>query len=292
MMSNEKIELYKVRDFSDRINVVFEFIKQNGKPIAKNLLYFIPIYLIASIPIGLFQTSLLSYTPGMDFAYIFTGAYFMALLANLLITFSGLIVSVFVVSYVAEYEKSENIDAIDISKVWSRVKDSLLGVIGGGFLMGLAVFVGFLLCFFPGVWLAISFSLFIPAYVISKDKEISLSAVDAISESFNLVKKDWFGAFAFLFVIGIIVMLFGVALSIPTQIISSMSLFSHTDDNVFLSAIIVLFSSLSLIASLFFSAISSVALAVLYFDFVERNEGVSVQRRISDIGQESDGNKF
>ena len=54
-MVREKIELYKARDLGDRINVTFKFIKQNGKCIARNFLYLIPVYIIAGIFTGIFQ---------------------------------------------------------------------------------------------------------------------------------------------------------------------------------------------------------------------------------------------
>jgi len=289
---NEKIELYKVRDFSDRINVTFSFIKQNAKPIFKNLMYLVPVYIILAIIMGLYMGSFFvnfnnviygGYVYGYDYSYIFS-FYIFIFLIGIAAAITSLISILFVVSYVAEYEESEN-TVVNTSKVWNRVKRSFWGTLGGYILLIIAVSIGFMFCIIPGIWLGVSFILFIPAYVAERNKQIKGNIFDCMGESFTLISRDWFGAFGFLIVVFLILFAFSFALSLPVQIFqTSMGLF-HTGTTVFV-IVMILSYTLSNLGMLFFSSISSTAISILYYDFKEREEGLSMQRKIDDIGKQ------
>lgn len=288
-MINEKIELYKVRDLSDRINTTFAFVKQNGKQIARNFLYLIPVYLVAAIFTGYFHGQLYAssaygyYDP---YSVIFSGAYFLSLLASIAVAITSFVALLFVICYVAEYEESSDA-TVDDSKVWARVKKSFLGSLGGSILVGIAVFIGLIFCIIPGIWLAVSFSVFMIAYIVERSKPISGNVLDCIGESYNLVKQDWFGSFGYLFVMGIIALAFYLVLSIPSMLsgVSTILLPNSGGTNIFFTAFAY---ALYYIGSLFVSTITSVATALLYFDLKERQDGLSLHKRIDNIGQSSD----
>ncbi|MFR9166682.1 MAG: hypothetical protein ACLVKO_10875 [Dysgonomonas sp.] len=285
---NEKIELYQIRDLGDRINIVFKFIKQNGKQIAKNLLYLVPVYIIAAIVMSFFVGSVYSALLVGDYGYYSGGGilfmYFILFIVAVLASVASLLALLFTISFVAEYE--ESIDGtVDSSLAWQRAKQSFWGTFGGSILMGIAVFVGFIFCIIPGIWLMVSFSLFIPAYVVERNKEISGGVVDCLNESFSLVKQNWFGAFGFLFIMGIISFAFTFALAMPMQIVQT-SMMMVPDKISLMSILYAVATSVYYIGALFFSAITYVAMTVLYFDFKERREGLSMQRKIDNIGND------
>jgi len=290
---NEKIELYKVRDFSDRINVTFSFIKQNAKPIFKNLMYLVPVYVILGIISGIYMGSFYmnfnnvmygGYVYGYDHNMIFS-LYGFIFLIGIAAFITSLVSILFVVSYLAEYEESEDIN-VNTSKVWNRVKRSLGGSLGGYILITIIVCIGFMFCILPGIWLGVSLILFIPAYVAERNKEISGNVFDCIGESFNLIKQDWFGAFGYLIVVFLILFAFSFALSLPVQIFqTSMGLF-HAGNTVFV-VVMILSYILSNLGMLFFSSISSTAISILYYDFKERQEGLSMKKKIDNIGQQN-----
>ncbi len=76
-MTQNKIELRKVRDFGGLLNVIFEYIKINFKSLLKsNLLIGAPTILLAGVFLGIYQSSLFSFdvdsTDSANWSAIFT----------------------------------------------------------------------------------------------------------------------------------------------------------------------------------------------------------------------------
>jgi len=285
----EKIEFYKVRDLGDRINTTFQFVRQNGKQIARNFLYLIPIYVVAAIITGYFQGSAYSgalYGYGDPYSMVSSGGYLLSLLASIVVAITSFVALLFVVCFVAEYEESED-TTVDDSKVWARVKSSFWGSLGGSILVGIAIVIGLMFCLIPGIWLGVSFSLFITAYIVGQSKPISGGVTNCIGESYDLVKQDWFGSFGYLIVMGFIALAFYIVLSIPSMFsgMATMLFPSSQGINTVISAFAYTFYY---VGALFVSTITSVATALLYFDLKERKEGLSLQRKIDNIGQQSE----
>ncbi|GAB6012384.1 hypothetical protein [Viscerimonas tarda] len=271
-MNTTKIELNENRDFGGRINALISFIKQNGKAIAKGLLYLIPVYIILGIFSGL-TTQLTAPS------YSVTN-----LLLTLATSLASIAAAVFVISYVAEYDESED-GTVDSSRVWDRAKSSYLGALGAGFLVGLAMILGFMFCIIPGIWLAISFCVYLPAYVADRRSEIPCSAVDSIRESYNLVKQDWFGTFAFVFIISIIFAVCIMVIAIPLFIVQMTIGLSPTGSSTMLTALAPITTAAYNVAALFFSSVFYIASAFLYYDLKERRDNTSLQRKIDSIGE-------
>ncbi len=280
----EKIELYKARDLGDRINVTFSFIKQNGKYIARNFLYLIPAYIVSAIIMGTFQGSLYSgsYYGYSDYDALGSlGAAGAVMFASLIVGITSYLATLFVISYIAEYEESAD-GMVDSSKAWSRAKSSFWGGFGGSILVGIAVGIGLIFCIIPGIWLAVSFSLYLSIYIVERNKPVSPGIVDCISESYNLVKQDWFPSFGYYLVIGIIGIAFYFALYLPMMFVSAFVVLIPGVGGIFLMTIAY---SLFYVGYLFLYSISSTATAMLYFDLKERREGLSLQKKIDNIGQ-------
>lgn len=127
---------------------------------------------------------------------------------------------------------------IELGAVWSRVRPKLVGLIGLSVLAGLAVFVVFAVGLLPGilmgiagadtgaaigvavlggllallaaVYLAVSWSLAAPAYVLE-----GLGVVEALGRSRRLVRGQWWRVFGILLLGGIIAAIVGGILAIP-----------------------------------------------------------------------------
>lgn len=281
----EKIELYKVRDLGDRINTVFRFVKQNGKQISRNFVYLLPIYIIGAIVTGFSQGSIYSgsYYGYSAYSMYSSPVYLVTLLIAIIIYLTSFVATLFVISFVTEYELSED-GTVDNSAAWSRAKQSFWGSFGGCLLVGLAVAIGFVFCIIPGIWLAVSFSLFISVYVAERNKDVSGGVTDCINESYNLIKQNWFGSFGYLFIVTVIVGAFYMVLSIPSMFNSIFIFISPASTN-FMMVFSAFSTALYYIGALFVSILSSVAVTFLYFDLKERRDGVSIQKKIDDIGQ-------
>lgn len=289
-MTTEKIEFYKTRDLGDRINITFKFMKQNGKQIARTFVYFVPIYIIVSILVSMGQGSMYSsayygYSSGSSFGLI----YILSMLSNIVVSLTSFVAILYVLSFITEYEESED-GVVNNQQVWDRAKKSFWGALGGSFIVGIAFCVGIMLCLLPGIWIGVSFSLFLVAYVAERKKEISGTVSDCLGESFNLIKQDWFGSFGYLFVIGIIAFAFYFALYLPLMFTMALGGLSHSD--YWVTVLVGTLSySLYYIGALFLSALSSTATAALYYDLKERATGISLQKKIDSIGQSNEMDK-
>lgn len=281
---NTKIELNEVRDLTGRINVSFAFIKQNAKILVKNLLYLVPLFLIIIVVAGLMGFSFGSFG---SYSMANTGGYlFLLLVVMVLVILISIAAMLFVISYISLYEQSED-GVVDTSEAWRITKSSLLSMTGVSILAGILMTVGFVLCIIPGIVVAIFLSVFVPAYIAQRNQLVPITAVESLSESYNLVKQDFWGSLAFLFVMGIIYMAFSFAISFFTNIFQGLgSAFLH-EAPIALAIITIIMSIISYIGSLFFSIITYVAITFLYYDLKERRDGTSMDRKIDSIGQSS-----
>jgi hypothetical protein len=122
-------------------------------------------------------------------------------------------------------------------------------------LVGLAVFVGLLLLIIPGIFLAVMFSVAIPALVVENRR-----GTDAMGRSWNLVKGHFWHALGLFIVTFIVVAVVGGIIGAIGGAIS---------DNWFVTWI---FSSIAQIIVAPFSALVSV---LLYLDLRARTESLS-----------------
>ena len=153
--------------------------------------------------------------------------------------------------------------------------------------MVLAIVVGFICCFIPGIYLAVPLSLSF-SIMIFMNKGVG----ESFNYGFTLVKDEWWITFATLFVIGIIVGIAGYAFSLPAQIyqIASMGIFSGESDalgigNSFIDPIYIGLYLISTLAQMLLNNISIIAGAFIFFNLNEKKNFTGTYERIQNLGK-------
>jgi len=118
----QKIELRKTRDFSAKVNITFDFIRQNFKILAMSMIYISgPFIIIGGICSGLYQQKSLAGLGQGAFGNIFNEWYGVMIVFVLLGNVSSLIV---VNEFVRLYELKEDPGTIELAEIWDGVKEN------------------------------------------------------------------------------------------------------------------------------------------------------------------------
>jgi hypothetical protein len=168
MSKSLKINFQQERDFSDKINVTFQFISENFKLLILSLLYLAgPLILLSGIFGGLLQVDVLNSSLlrkirpiipkdnenlpaevfgeilGRNTEFIFSANYLLSMLFGFL---STIMVVTIVYSFVIEYQESDDPSKISPTMIWERVKTLYLTILSS-FLSVSLVFFGILAVF-------------------------------------------------------------------------------------------------------------------------------------------------
>ena len=296
-MTQNKIELRKVRDFGGLLNVIFEYIKINFKSLLKsNLLIGAPTILLAGVFLGIYQSSLFSFDVDSTVPQI--GLPF--LLSTFLTMVSYYIIMVVTYSHLRVYKQSEA-GIFDIEDVWQKTKQNFLmmlfTVIGYSFILGIVglVFVGlgfyltyqgnygFIILIFIGIgiliYLTITYSL---VFIVRIEEEITFFA--ALKRSKNLIKDNWWFTFGLTLVVGLIQSFILYALYIPTYVVMFFITFSGvgSDTGNFSKILFIVTSIITSLGAILYT-ISTLAIAFQYYNLVERKEAPGLLQKVENI---------
>ena len=314
-MEKEKIEFRKRREFGEKLNSVFDFIRQEFRPLMKGLIYIAgPVIAIASLIGAYFQRWSLSM---MDFSFedpdVFFSDDLWTSVVGLMIFSLTAYVFIFAVvnEYVKEYIKAGN-TSIEVKQLWSSVKEnlgnyalsvivygiltfgffffsalliSLLASLGGAFVM-MFIFIGFFILIF--MLLAVIYLL--PIVYNSESEGI----FSTIGRTVELLRGKWLSTIGLLIVVAIIVSVASIILAVPSYMITGMSFLQGMQfDTV---------SSMSFTQSLSYgianfiasagnyllSIIPMLALIFQYYNLVERRDASGLMQRIDQMGSGED----
>ncbi|MFN3385368.1 MAG: hypothetical protein ACK42Y_02135 [Candidatus Thermochlorobacter sp.] len=284
---SEKIELRKRRDFGEIISVTFSFFRQNFSRLSLVMLYIgLPLAVLSSITTTLLQNSLTDAQLSGDLSDIFTS--FFSPYYQLSLVLTGLLyvgISGAVYSYILRY--LSQVDFLNI-QVQDVLKDTLSSA-------GMLLLTSFLLgLFFLLVAIPSAFLLFIPLLYLS----IVLSPLlfiryyekknffEAFQRCFKLVPSEWWKVFGAVFVIGLIGYFIAIIFSFPSMIFAFVISFNSTSTEASSNTIYIISTILSVFStfgSIVLYALTSICLAFIYFDLVERKEATGLLNRIDQI---------
>lgn len=279
------IQLREERNFSEIINVTFQFTFQNLRTLGPVLLYFAaPFSLISGIATGLFQSQIFSMTSdryGMATPFSVAGwgvEYLLSMLFNLL---AHIVMSLVVSTYLVQYLDTDG--PIEPADIWRVVVRKLLPAVGMYILYGLSLLLGVILCFFPVVYPYAVFSL----GTISMVRE-ELSPLEALQRSQELTQMSWsdgLTTFGIRIMVAIAASFLAGVLSIPMYLIMFLQGLKVLGEN--LQWIIMLTSIISVGGTAILGGLVDVALGFQYFSLVEKKEGVGLMAEISQIGTQT-----
>ncbi len=279
------IQLREERNFSEIINVTFQFTFQNLRTLGPVLLYFAaPFSLISGIATGLFQSQIFSMTSdryGMATPFSVAGwgvEYLLSMLFNLL---AHIVMSLVVSTYLVQYLDTDG--PIEPADIWRVVVRKLLPAVGMYILYGLSLLLGVILCFFPVVYPYAVFSL----GTISMVRE-ELSPLEALQRSQELTQMSWsdgLTTFGIRIMVAIAASFLAGVLSIPMYLIMFLQGLKVLGEN--LQWIIMLTSIISVGGTAILGGLVDVALGFQYFSLVEKKEGIGLMAEISQIGTQT-----
>ncbi len=288
-----KIELRRTRDFSEKINITFEFGRQNLKPLGKALLYISgPFIVLQGLFNGLYQKEILGsgglrgfeiFSSGSD-AMLWLGITYIFILLGYV---SSLIV---VYEYLRLYELRTDNRTIEVSELWNEVKSNYLPMIGSLLIMSVLTFLGFILLILPGIYLAIVFSLIPPLMIIEK-----MSFSDALSRAFKIISEKWWSTFGLIFIMGIIVGFMALIFSVPQGIFTFLMALHGTDTSIemplwqdagMIISSILYSTGAGLLQSLIF-----MSLAFQMYNLIERKEAKGLMSKLENFGKSTEMQK-
>lgn len=155
------------------------------------------------------------------------------------------------------------------------------------FVFGILCFIGLLLCFLPGVYLAVPLSL-IFSIVVFQEKSFS----DAFSECFQLVKQNWWITFVTVLVISLLVSVIGGVFQLPIIVLTAVEAFTSLDEGGDTTGVLGLgnnwiYLSLYVFASIaqyILGLITLISLALIYFNLNEIHNKTGTLEDIDGIG--------
>lgn len=272
MESQQKINLLRVRDFSENFNVIFEFSKQNYKNILKGICYVIlGVFVVAFLTMGI-NTQV---TDPYELLAIYTG--WQMGLGSILSSLISIIISAFVICYMVQYNESEN-GIVSNSSVWSKATGVILPLIGYGIVYGVIVVIGCVLCLIPGIIVGVYLIFYSYIYVVER-----LSLVDTFKRSWELVTDNWFVTFGVVFIIAIAIFLINFLLGILLSSIGTIGAVFGTD--FFMGDIYSYINTLIVnIVSTLLAPITTIAIGVLYYSRRADVDNIEIDQNIDNIG--------
>jgi hypothetical protein len=152
-----------------------------------------------------------------------------------------------------------------------------LPLLGTSILMGILVWLGFLLCCIPGIYLAVVWSMMSQVVVAER-----LSGMEALNRSKSLAASHFGQVFGLVFLLGIILacvsygLTFGLTMALPFQ---QFQLGAQGQPNPFAAPVITNYTNFAIVptvpalVNILVGAYAQICVTFLYFDLRNRKEG-------------------
>lgn len=278
------VDFRQERDLGEILNATFSFLRENFKPLGRVLLLYAgPLILISSISGALFQAQNLnvisspnSFDPD-SLMQIYGTKYFLFLLAAVLA--NAMLVSV-TYSYISLYIERKGANFTD-EEVWAEVRSNFFMVLGTVLLSALIIGLGLVLLIIPGIYVAVSISFILIMRMVERN-----SFGEAFSRCFTLVKDNWWYTLLIIVVVSILVGIVAYVFMIPQMIYTFIYTFDAVSGNsVDVSILYIVLTSLGTFFASLLNSITFVAIALHYFNLVEKKESPALYEKIDEINE-------
>lgn len=288
------INFKKERDLGAIISDTFKFIREEYKTIFRLYLKHVGWLLLLIVASSTYyQYQSLKFTgdlaigndPGAFLLEMLSSAGIAFLLVLLCsIAYSALSLTT-INSIIKSYVKNEG--EINEEEVSQYIGQYFATTLGSFIVYGILVFIGFLLCVVPGVYLIVPLTLIFPI-IVFQEKSFS----DAFSECFKLIKQNWWITFATLLIVTILMWLIGSLFQIPIIVMSALETFTSLQEgsqtpgtaNLASSWLYMTFYVLASLAQYILSLVSLISVALIYFNLNEFHNKTGTLEDIDRIG--------
>lgn len=283
MQNTNYIQFKKQRELGDILTVTFKFLRENYKPLFRNIFKVVgPFFLIMVAALGYYTWSV----AGSPFEALTAGfgnflVSFSVLAIALLLFYSALYGTIF--HYIKSY--MENGGIIVDEDIKQGVQQDFLKLLLLFFIVGILTLAGLVLFIIPGIYVMVPLSLAAAILVFQK-----FSVTEAISYSFDLVKNYWWMTFLTLIVIMILVYIIGLVFQIPLIIYMIVKTFtmvqegSVADPSSFTDWPFIVLNVFSSVIQYLLSIISGIAIAFIYFNLNEHKNLTGTFETIENLG--------
>ena len=299
MSYSPQLEFYKKRQFGEKVNATFVFIRENAWPYLKVQLMIVgPILLLVSILMNDAAMGL-----GFNFAEGITAndiigmmeIYGLMLLTSLVTT---TVIPAVTYGYMMAYQEHAPKD-ITVAAVISGFASRFFNILGMNILTYIVVLIASVFFIFPGIYVAIVLSLCSSIIVFE-----SSNPIDAFGRAFKLISGKWWSTFGLLVVMGIIGYIINFFFGLPRGIVMGIDAFTSFQENGDIDglelvsnsnrALNIVFSLFETFGSILLYALVYIAMAFQYFNLVERRESRGLVAKIEQMdndGVEEDANE-
>jgi len=261
------IELNRFREFGDIISDTFAFVKQNFKSLLKSYFVIGGLLLVTDILISAWVN-----TNRGD-----AGLNTLAGLGELFFDFvNHVVLTVTVLSYLAVYKEKGN-QPPEIVEVWGYFKYYFFRVLLMQVLLAIFVGLGCLICFLPGLYLAVVFSLVSPVMVMENG-----SIRYSFDRAFKIIKENWWLTFGAILLIVMVTVMIMLILMLPAMIIYGGSQWLMGQN---LDTFAGVLQSIMINLCQLLCIIPIITITLVYYSLTEEKEGNSLIDRINSFGR-------
>jgi hypothetical protein len=314
-----KIELYRIRSFSDKLTDVFNFLRENWRPMLKYFMYMmLPISIILALPFNHFFEGYFKLITTIDKGNFFSNSegwlYGISFVASILgFILAALLLESFVYAMIRVYDRRPQ-RLKDLC--YEDFRDDLFFCLKRGVIMALTGLVVLFLIYIPFgglMWvlkLLLSKALFylllpfmivvlifitLPMYMVAPVYmlEDEIGVIGAYKKGLRLGFATWGGVFAVMFIIGILASILQTFTMMPWYLLSMVKMiFTLTNDmdkpffHSFIYAFIqYLTCVLMCLGYLLSEVLTSVAITIQYGHASEKIDGKGVSQRIEKFDE-------
>ncbi len=286
-MVQQKIQLRKVRDFSQNFSDTFQFIRQEFKPLVSSFLFIAGIFILANaIFSGLYQKQAFGFldqlikgvsTSEIGFSTILTPTYFV-LVGVTVISISAMRTVIAV--YMKLYDETET--SPTVQQVWSGFTKYFFLVLLFGIFQVVLFFIGFILCIVPGVWILI---VFMPYPFVMVNENLSFG--ETFSRCLDIIKENFWISLAIYLIAYLIYAVSSTIIGFSISLI--IGLFSYFTTKELSSTAAIVMSVLNIVQYLFY-IIFFISVGLHYYNLIELRDGTGLARRVSNLGENANPN--
>jgi hypothetical protein len=287
-MAQQKVELRKIRDFSENLNDTFVFIKQEFKPLLICFLGIVGVFMLAAAIIqGVYQNEMGNMIEDLlggnsknsSKAFeVFNSTYSWV---GLLAWVNIIAMQVALTAYVKVYDRKDR-ETPTMPEVWQEFRKYFFKVLIYSIPITLLIIIGLVFCIAPGVYFWVVLMPFSMILMV-EDKGFT----DAFSRCYVIIKDNFWQSFG-IYIIAFLIYYFASAIigSIIGLIAGAISYFTTKD----ISTTVVFVTSVLNIFSYVFYIIYFIAAILNYYSLTEKYDGTGILKRLNNLG--GSGNNF
>lgn len=287
MPHQPQIEFYKKRQFGEKLNATFTFVRENAWPYLKvQFLIAGPILLIANILVNQYAIGMFSFD-GEFSANFLIDMFQMYGLLLLIALVSTTVMPAVTYGYMKSYANIAPSD-ITVANVTNGFSSRFFNILGFNILMYIATIIATFFFVLPGIFVGIVLSLGAAIIVFENSNPF-----DAFGRAFTLIKGKWWSTFGLLVVITIIGYVINAFFGLPRSIIIGIDMFTSLDSTGGIESmdmekssdqlLNILFSVFETFGSILSYSLIFMGLAFQYFNLVERRESRGLMSKIEGM---------